>query len=568
MINKKTKNYINFTFNSDGVTLFATFEYSENKLEKLTVEYIHQRLEQLKLNDLFIDEQLVFEFINRCRHATENFMLKIGERRDATCGITISEDKLRAYLTLTKNFGGKAIELENIQKLLLIKKIVFGVVPLKEIEDVLNNGHVTDFLIANGIEPIAGVDTQFKDLTPKRHERKPLIDDKGNVDFRELGDIVIVHENEVLMQRIPPIPGKKGMNVFGHEIEPTEGLDIPFSKELFGVFINSADENQLLSSITGQPILLPDGIIVSPILTVDNINLASGNVRFDGSIVVLGNVDANMKVYALDDITIGGDVINAKIECKGNLKINGGIIGDSEIIAGGDIQIKGGVQKYSHKVNKKINSKITTNKHRHKIITRGCIYADFIENCCVEAGIDIVINKYALNSELLATNKIVIGTGGGGYDQQSSIVGGIAWAMLLIKVVKIGASSGVKTQIQVGSNPYIQRKLKEIKQALLKVNTEKEKIDILIDWMIKNPNRTDDGTLINLKHTKSRLALESDTYLEELNELKSHVEIINTARIITERGLYAGAELKINKSLLVIHEDYHRRRTFQECVEG
>lgn len=561
-----TDNHINFKLDSDDITLLAIFEYSDNLPDnKLSTEIIWKKLKELELDHLFIDEQLIFEFIHRCKRATKDFIFKIGERRNATCGIAISDDNSEAYLTLTPNFGGKSIRLEDLQKLCLLKKIVFGIAKSEEIEKILNKGHVTDFLIAHGKEPIAGIDTQFKDLTPERHERKPLVDEKGNVDFRELGDIVVVHKGDILMQRIPPIPGKKGYDVFGQEIMPVEGLDIPFSSELFGVHVNSEDNNQLLSSITGQPIPLPDGMIVSPILTVDNINLASGNIRFDGSIVVLGDVDVDMKVYALDDITIGGDVINARIECKGNLKINGGVIGDSELIVGGDIQIKGGIQKYSSKVENKAHSNVVDiSKNEKKVTVRGCFSADFVENCCIEAGIDIVINKYALNSELFATNKIVIGTGGGGYDQQSSIVGGIAWAMLLVKAVNIGANSGVKTQIQVGSNPYIQRKVIQLKQSLQEIDTEREKVNTLLEWMEKNPDKKNEDMQTNLKHTKNRLLLESNIYLEELNELKSNIEIIKTAKIISERGLYAGAELKINKSRLVAHENHLYRRTFRE----
>lgn len=562
----KIEDSVDFKFSSDGLTLFAVFTPYEHKLDKLTFEQVYQRLEELELTNLFIHEQFVFEFIHRYRRATEEFMLKIGERRDATCGITISNDHLKAYLVLTPNFGGKAITLKDIQKLLLVKGIVFGIVSSEKIDAVLEKGQVTDFLIAEGIEPIAGIDTHFKDLTPQRHERKPLVDDKGNVDFRELGDIVMVHRDDVLIQRIPPVPGKKGRSVFGNELIPVEGLDIPFSSNLSGVYVNPKDENQLLSFISGQPILIPDGMIVSPILTVENVDLSSGNIRFDGSVIVLGNVDTDMKIYALADITIGGDVINARIECKGNLKVNGGVTGNSELIVGGDIQIKSGIQKYTVK-SEASKADLSTikplHKHLKKVAARGCVSIDFAENCIIEAGIDIVINKYAINCELMAENKIVIGTGGGGYDQQSSIIGGMTWAMLLVKALTIGSSSGVKTQVQVGSNPYIQHRLMQIKNALLQLSEEQEKIDKLLEWLKNNPEKNNEETSVRLGRTQSKLAIDRNIYLAELDELKSHIKIIPKAKIISERSIYAGTEIKVNKARWVAHESQNRKRTFR-----
>jgi uncharacterized protein (DUF342 family) len=559
----KIENSVDFKFSSDGLTLFAVFKPSGNKLDTLTLELVYQRLKELELSCLFIEEHCIFEFIHRYKRATEEFMLKIGERRNATCGITVSSDHLKAHLVLTPNFGGKAITLKDIQNLLLVKGVVFGIVPTEKIEAILEKGHVTDFLIAKGIEPIAGIDTQFKDLTPQRHERKPLVDDKGNVDFRELGDIVMVHKSDVLIQRIPPIPGKKGRDIFGNELIPVEGLDIPFAKDLSGVYVNPEDENQLLSFISGQPILIPNGMIVSPILTVENVNLLSGNIRFDGSVIVLGNVDVDMKVYALADITIGGDVMNARIECKGNLKINGGVTGNSELIVGGYIQIKGGIQKYTAKSDA-ATVEISEHQHLKKIAARGCISVDFAENCIIEAGIDIVINKYAINCELMAENKIVIGTGGGGYEQQSSIIGGVTWAMLLVKALTIGSSSGVKTQVQVGSNPYIQHRLMQIKNALLQLSSEQEKIDKLLEWLNNHPEKNNEETSAKLQHTRSKLAIDNNIYLAELDELKSHIKIIAKAKVISERSIYSGTEIKINKSRWIAHENQNRKRTFRE----
>ena len=225
----KIENGLGFKLSADGHKLFAIVNPCEDRID-LTADVFKQRLEVAQFAELFINESLVIELLRRYKNSPdETYEMEIGERRDATCTISISENKLKAHLTLTPRFGGKVVTLTDVQKLLEDKKIVWGIVPTEEIEEVLAKGHAADFILAEGLEPEAGVNAQFQSLMPEAHERKPLVDENGDVDYRELGDIVIVHKGDLLMQRIPPIQGKKGRNVLGEIINPAGGADTPFS---------------------------------------------------------------------------------------------------------------------------------------------------------------------------------------------------------------------------------------------------------------------------------------------------------------------------------------------------
>ena len=68
--------------------------------------------------------------------------------------------------------------------------------------------------------------------------RKPLVNPDGSVDYRELGHIIMVQKGNLLMQRIPPIPGEPGRNVFNEIVEPGGGVDIPFTLDQRGVYVN------------------------------------------------------------------------------------------------------------------------------------------------------------------------------------------------------------------------------------------------------------------------------------------------------------------------------------------
>ena len=382
----KIENGLGFKLSEPSGYLLAVVMPCEEKVE-LTVDMIKQRLEEAQLANLFINDILVFELAHRYNHShDETFEMQIGERRDATAEISISENKIKAILVLTANFGGNPVTLADVQKLLETKHIVWGIAPNEMIEAVLAKGHAANMVIAQGLNPVAGIDAQFKNLIPvDTHERKPLINEDGTVDYRELGEIVMVHKDDVLMQRIPPVEGKKGRNVLGEIIDPTGGADTPFSADRKGVVLNEENSDELCSLITGQPVAVPNGIIVLPVLTMKNVDLSSGNIRFDGSIVVLGDVEEGMKVYALEDITIDGSVVDAQIECMGTILVKGGVTGNSQLIANGDIIVKGGVQGF-HELTLDSEEEDGEEENSAKIISHGSVCVGFAENFSVKGG--------------------------------------------------------------------------------------------------------------------------------------------------------------------------------------
>jgi uncharacterized protein (DUF342 family) len=547
----KTENGLGFKTCKDNRKLFAVYMPCTDKIA-LTATIFRERLAASEFANLFVNEYLITEFLRRYKDASENecFESEIGERRDAHCDIRINDDKLKAHLSITPNFGGKPVTLANVLEIIASKKIVWGLVPTEEIQAAVDKERIADFVIAKGLEPIAGVDAQFLSLMPEVHERKPHIDEHGEVDYRELGDIVIVHKDEVLMQRIPPIIGKKGRNIFGEIIEPTGGADIPFSGDKKGVYLNPEDKNQLLSSITGQPVNIPNGMIVSPVLTVKQVDFESGNLRFDGSIVVQGDVKEGMKIYALEDITIEGSVTDAQIECMGNLHIKGGVTGNSELVANGEINIKGGVQG-----TQEIDEPVGEDIHTAKIVSHSSVIIGFVENFNIEAGVDIVVEKYALNSQLMAGNKIVAGAKGG---KKSSLMGGITWAMIMVKAAIIGSTSGIKTHIQVGTNPYIQKRIQAIRKILAPNDKEQKDIHKILAFIDSHPEKGNAEILEKLHHTLSKLIIEFEHNEAELKELVANMTHIEDAKVVAERGVFVGTEVQINSILWKAQENRAR----------
>jgi uncharacterized protein (DUF342 family) len=541
------ENGLGFKLSADNKKLIAVVKHCNNKID-LTSSLVKQRLEQENLADFFINDYQVFELVRRYKNATDGmFEFEIGERRDGNCEIYLARDKMSARLLLTPSFGGKVITIDDVQQLLAEKGIIFGIAPIEEIQAVLDKRIETDFVIAKGEDALSGCNTQFQCLVPDVSERHPLINEDGSVNYRELGDIVMVKKDDVIMQRLPPVNGHKGQNVLGEILDATEGVNIPYNLDKQSVYLNPEDRNQLMAAIAGQPIIVENGMVISPVYELDQVDLSSGNVRFDGTVIVKGDVIDGMKIYAQRDIIIEGNVSSSRVECMGNLTVKGGVTGMSELVAGGDMTVKGGVQGFSE------TEESSEELSGAKIVAYGSVYVGFSESFIIEADGDIVVEKYAMNSHLLAKDKIVAGRKNS--SKKSSIIGGVTWASTLIRAAVIGSEVGVKTFIRVGSNPHIERRIAAIRQELALNEKKQQSIRKSLMFIRANPQKSVPDMIENLNYTLEQLIKQVDMFHAELRELVSNLKPVDKSKVIAERGVFIGTVIKMNHALWQAQEN-------------
>jgi hypothetical protein len=276
---------------------------------------------------------------------------------------------------------------------------------------------------------------------------------------------------------------------------------------------------------------------VSSILTLDKIDFSTGNVNFDGSVVVKGDVAEGMIIEALEDVIIHGNVIGATVKSMGGLTIKGGVMGSSQLFSNADIIIKSGVQGSEQPSDENNVNNI------QKIVARGSVVVEFVENYHVEAGYDIVISKYALNTELMAGNKIFAGAKNS--SNKSSIIGGSSCALLQLKAAVVGARSGLKTHIQVGINPYIQKRILDMKEDLIAKQDELVYIGTLLAFYDDHPEKTTDTMIAKLHRTLSKLKIDIKELKTEIDELSQNFSASDNARIVVDRGVFVGTEVQI-----------------------
>ncbi len=520
------ENRLNFVLNEDSRKLEAIFVLNKADKIEFTIALVKQRLSEENFLHLFISESSLSRLVRTCNTAVEPFKIEIGELQDASCDITISEDEMTATLTFFPAFGGKILTLPDVHHCLQQSGITYGLVSDQEIEEILNHDQISKLIVAKGLPPIAGIDAQFKSLIPQR-VKEPCISDQDTVDYRNLGEIITVAEGQWVMHRTPAKPGHEGSNVFGDLIDCYHGLDTPFSSNKKGVYIDPNNNEYLCSALIGTPILVPHGVIVLPVLTLKCVDLKSGNVNFPGGVIVQVDVENDMKVYALDDLVIEGDVENADLECGGCLTIFGSVQ-NSRLKADGDVKLYGGVSSSS-------------------VVSRSSIEAMFVEYSNVEAGIDITICDYSLNSDLFTGNKITVGQKG----KRKSLVGGVAWAMLEVKASVFGTKAEIITRIRVGSDPYIQKRVDTLNSSIVENDKEQNRIKKLIVHICSKKEQTAELTNLTdrLELNLHKLVSENEFYLKELATLYDNLAMIKYAKVIAGSRVHIGCEIRISDVL-------------------
>lgn len=522
-----------FAMSEDGRKLLATYTPVEGVVP-IDLATIKAVISSQGFGKLFQFDPALQKLAGQCGKVQEAFTVEVAEVRDAQLQIDLAPDKMTAYLNTTRAYGGKAINRDQIANALNEKKITHGILH-DEIARAINEHEVSKWVIAEGRKPINGEDGKLQALVDLGKERRPRFDANGVANYRELGGVITVHEGERLMQKIPPTAGEPGLNVLGQAIPAKAGKAMQFGSQLKGAKLDPEDPNFLVAAISGQPIATGSGMSVEPSITIGTVDLASGNVDFDGNIVVNGDVQPNMCIYASGDIQVGGTVEAATLEAGGNIVVKGGIIGHSDMLQTTAVHVRCG----------------------------GTCSALFIENARIEAGDSIQVEKLVRQSDLSAANQIVVGRPGSG---QGSIIGGSTRATLLVQAGIVGTPVGVKTHIMVGSNPKLQERVNNLNKEMAQKAKELDDIVKILTFLAENPTRAKPGMQQKAENTRAQLLQELDSLRMEKDDLGQALKLADGARFVVEKTLYTNVKIEIGDKIK--QEDIEREAGIYVLKEG
>jgi uncharacterized protein (DUF342 family) len=245
--------------------------------------------------------------------------------------------------------------------------------------------------------------------------------------------------------------------------------------------------------------------------------MASGNISFDGTISIAGEVLPGMKVHATGDIMVGDVVDGAELEAGGDIRVAAGIIAKSRVQAGGSVS------------------------------------ARFVEGSQVFAGTTIAIDDSALQSELQANNQIVVGLKS---PQRGRLAGGSARAMLLIKTPLLGLSTGGMTSLLLGVNPVLEAEYQSLLQKIAKQREDEQNLEKLIKHLSTHGDKA--GMLERAKNSWQASLKAWARLLPERDELERQLALIARAQIEIGVGVAGAVDVAFGKKVLHIRKSYDK----------
>lgn len=435
--------------------------------------------------------------------------LPIAEAIDASIHLEISPDAMEAWLTLTPAAGGKVVSVQNVLDLLAENNVAEGI-DLPAIETALRAGQVERAVVARGRPPVHGEDGRLESLIPEVRDRRPRINFDGSTDYRDLGDIFVVHAGDWLMLRHPPGEGTPGRDLLGTVIAAEPGKAVMFASKLAGTQFDTDNPDLLVAAMTGQPVVVSGGMIVEPVYKVAQVSMASGNIDFDGSVVVAGDVCTGMKVRATGDIEVGGVVDMGTLDAGGNIVVKGGVLGALGRKTGEDCEVRCG----------------------------GNFHAVYAQQAKVAAGDTIFIDDTAIQCELSAVNHVKVGG-----KKRGNIVGGSVQATYSIAAKVIGSPNRALTRCTIGVNPKLLQEAQELAKARDALETQLLEISKLLDFASKNAGRVQPNMVEKARVTAAQLSQQIAEKRAQQGALQQQLELAQGARVVAEQILYEGVEI-------------------------
>jgi uncharacterized protein (DUF342 family) len=477
-----------------------------------------------------LDSAAIDTFLAQCQRATEGTPIEawIGELTDGYFELSISSDNLSVRLNLLPPQGGRAVTRDDIRTALAERGIAAE--PDREtLRGAFEAGLCDGLEIVAGRAPLPGTPARFESLLAPR---KPLVaeDENGRIDLRDLGSLLLVNPGTPLMRRIPARQGTDGVDVFGKIVAAVPAADPPFADGLTGVAPDPSDPEVLLAAISGSPALSAQGASVSPVVDVAAVDMHSGNVTFDGTLRVNGDIKTGMTVRVTGDVIVTGTIEAAHVEAGGNVVVKGGIIG----------KVEGAHQ----------GSESATAEAR--VRCKGSLHARFIESAVVEAGTEVKVESGIHQSDVAAGHSIVAGSPKGG---QGNITGGRCRAQLAVRTAVLGAAAGTATVVQVGTNPYAEAEKAEAEAQRHQLETEQGKVQQLVSFFAKHPEKAVGDLREKARATLFKLTRDSIELNARLAKLAENLRPSPEAVIEVSRRIHGGVSLQIGQKSMKIMED-------------
>jgi uncharacterized protein (DUF342 family) len=443
--------------------------------------------------------------------------------RRARVAVTVSKDAMAASILLrAPQAGDGPITFEEVMDELKESEVVFGIdtdAIRKAVDDCTYNAPVR---VAVGRMPERGAHATFVYNFDTSLTHKPKEGSDGLIDYRDISFIQNIEKGAVLATKVPATPGIPGTSVKGKEIKGADGHDIPFKN---GVNTEvSSDGLSLIATASGAIQFQFGKVSVMDVMVIKgDIDHAIGNIDCRGSVRVTGGVKAGFKLTIDGDLEVTGNVEDAEIHVKGNIMVKGGAFGEQGgiIEAGGDITLK------------------------------------YAEGQRLLAGNEIQVGGEIVNCQVEAGQRVTV------KGRRGKIIGGSVRARREIRAAVLGSEAGTRTDLQVAYDPEMMSRYHSVMKEIQRINEDsiriKEALYVLYRLQVDNKLPPEKKAAMDKLEQFQKEAPESLKLLtQQKTEIETALQQCSEAVIICEEVMYPGVKASFGIVYREIVEEHKR----------
>ena len=295
-----------------------------------------------------------------------------------------------------------------------------------------------------------------------------------------------------------------------------------------GVAVDPADPHLLVAALSGFPSVAQHEVRVEAVYRVENVDLRSGNISYDGGVHVTGDVCAGMTVKASGDIHVEGTVENAILEAGGCVTVKGGVMGSDD-------------DYYS-----------PSKKMLATIKCGGSCTLKFAQNAHIFAGNGIFIQETSIQSELTAAHQIIVGDKS---NRKGDLIGGVARATMLIKANNLGSDDHPRTVVITGSDKDLYESLRECCNKSEIAHSKFADALMLLGAAKKNPSKFSTELLAEAELSRVTLYAEIAELTADALQIKKEIELAKQAQVLVSKKVYSGVEIRLGQKHFMVKQD-------------
>ena len=360
--------------------------------------------------------------------------------KELTPAVVIADDKTTAELIIPAN----------CDRSMMTEQLLLGLIRGEGVEVTdFTTQAVRDFLkkpadtendtaieIARVQPPVHGTDGSIRWIVDeKKAAEKPAPSTDGAdapVSFYDRCAFVMVHAGDVVAKVTPAVLGQDGRDVTGGTIPARSGKDPALQ----------LDET-LMKRADGSLIAQQDGVLyrekgkaqVRKYIEIrDYVDFSTGNIDFDGGVIIGKGVRDCFVVKATGNVEVRGLIEAATIETGKDLIASGGFAGRERGIA----------------------------------LIGGCLRGKYLDNVHGHVKHDLCIDREVINCELLIDGAIL--------SPRGSIIGGKISPTGAVEIGSLGSPAAVITELVIGSVPALEPFAHKLQQIVFTLTADKEKL--------------------------------------------------------------------------------------------